>query len=138
MVSSNGSASIVPPSAGVCGLETDRQAVFGFLHDGRAVEAQRLDMAVKIGRGHEQVDRMARRQQRLFGRRCCHGRERVDAAGAEKPAPEKGGWNQRPRIRRANLAPHLGARFGRNRFGKQRFPGRLNSHHAKGCAQTLA
>ena len=93
--------------------ERDRQPVLALLDQRRAVNAQRLDPAVQIGRGDEQVERMARRQQRPVGLAAGHRVERLRQQCAEAGAGE--GRREPARANEVrDLFAHLLARFGRD------------------------
>ncbi len=94
--------------------EADREAMLGLADLRRTVEQQRLLMTGKVRRGHEQVERMAVRDEGrpAFARR--HG-----VAGIEQQVREARAGKGRRKPARADevgeLAPHFLARLGRHR-----------------------
>ena len=99
------------------GPEGNRHAVFGVLDHRRAVQPQQFEIAVKVGRGDIEVERMAGRQQRRFHRARSHGRE-----GAFEHAREAEARERRFEPPAANQVRHLafdlGLRFGGHRIGQ--------------------
>ncbi len=93
--------------------ERDRQAMLGLADLGRTVEQQPLDMAGKVGRGHEQVERMAVRDERRSGGARGHG-----VAGIEQQPGKTFAAKGRREPARADeageLAPHFAPRLGRD------------------------
>ena len=94
----------------------DRHAVFGILYHRRAVEPQQFLVPVEIGCGDIQVERMARRQQRVGARALGPGRKRAFAQARETEAG-KGWFEPAPPDEVRYLALHLGPGFGRDCIG---------------------
>ena len=91
--------------------------MLGILDHRRAVQPQQFEIAVKIGRGDIEVERMAGRQKRLFNRARGHGREGPFEHAREAEARER--RFEPPAANQVrHLALDLGLRFGGHRIGQ--------------------
>ena len=106
---------ILPPFARGLAAHLDGEAMLAVLDHWRAVEVEEFEIAMEVGRRHEQVERMAGRQQRLFHLGLGHGGEGTLQQFRE-PEPRERRFEPAAANEMRNLAPHLVARF-RSDFG---------------------
>lgn len=93
--------------------KADRQAMFGLDHLGRAVEVEALRMALEIGDGDEQVERMPGGEQGRAALRRRHRIERIHQHAREN-LPAKGRLEPARADEAGEFVPHLLARIGRD------------------------
>jgi hypothetical protein len=111
------------------GLEPDGQTVLVFLDQRRAVEVKRGGVAGKVRGGHQQVERVARGQERGVGRAAGHGVERLGQQAREADPAERRGEPARADQPR-DLAPHFAAQC-RAQLAGQIMPAGLESGPAQ-------
>ena len=113
--------------AGLCRggrAEPDREAMLALLDRRRAVQPQHLRVALEIGRGHEQIDRMPLWQQRRIGPAALHRPQRL-AQQPREAEPAERRLEPARADQAAEFGPHLAAGF----------PGDAGRNHVTGSLE---